>query len=59
MITAPADTTLDPASFRAIADLAYRERRLTPVVENTPLIQARLPPPPPSVLFKRQALTRN
>lgn len=44
MITAPADTTLDPASFRAIADLAYRESGLTLVVEKTTMIQSRLRP---------------
>lgn len=44
MIAAPADTTLDPKSFRAIADLAYRESGLTLVVEKTSMIQSRLRP---------------
>jgi chemotaxis protein methyltransferase CheR len=39
---APQNTTLDSESFRAIADLAYRESGLTLVEEKASMIQSRL-----------------
>jgi len=43
MITAAQnEVTLDPESFRSIADLAYRESGLTLVEEKTSMIQSRL-----------------
>ena len=38
------DLTLDPKSFRTIADLAYRESGLTLVEEKASMIQSRLRP---------------
>ncbi len=41
-LSAPGSASLDPASFRAIADLAYRESGLTLVQEKSSMIQSRL-----------------